>query len=237
MALLRRLKRNDLGRDLVVGDVHGHFSLLHKALAYVGFDPRQDRLISVGDLVDRGPESLDVLDFLQLPWVHAVRGNHEDMAIDYAAGAAERNWYAANGGAWLIGQPKHVQMEVREALLALPVAIEVPTPHGLVGVVHADVPTPGWPEFVSALQDARLPMSELQRLVSTAQWSRRRLEHGDRRGVLGVEAVIVGHTPMSLPRSLGNVLHIDTGAWLGQAFTLVDITHTKIHIVSTEVLQ
>ena len=41
------------GRDLVVGDVHGHFPTLRHALAELEVGPA-DRLFSLGDLIDRG---------------------------------------------------------------------------------------------------------------------------------------------------------------------------------------
>jgi hypothetical protein len=82
-----RLARNARGRDLIVGDIHGHFTKLAAALEAIGFDDSIDRLISVGDLVDRGPESLLALGWLAKPWFHAVRGNHEDMLCMYSGRA------------------------------------------------------------------------------------------------------------------------------------------------------
>ena len=53
---------NQAGRDLVVGDVHGCFRTLARALSQLEFDPSCDRLFGVGDLVDRGPHSEGRLD-------------------------------------------------------------------------------------------------------------------------------------------------------------------------------
>ena len=52
----RRFARKPLGRDLAVGDIHGYFSRLEQTLNQAGFDPARDRLFSVGDLTDRGPD-------------------------------------------------------------------------------------------------------------------------------------------------------------------------------------
>jgi len=81
MTLVKRLPKNVLGRDFVIGDIHGRFQLVDQALLAVDFDRERDRLFSVGDLVDRGPEPLRALEFLAQPWFHAVRGNHEDMFL------------------------------------------------------------------------------------------------------------------------------------------------------------
>src|SRR5258706_5182448 len=74
-----RLPRNAAGRDLVVGDLHGHRSLLEHELDKLAFDPGRDRVLSVGDLIDRGPQSLGTLSLIDEPWFHAVLGNHELM--------------------------------------------------------------------------------------------------------------------------------------------------------------
>ena len=64
---VRRFPLNARGREFAVGDIHGHFSRLDAALAAVRFAPDRDRWFSVGDLVDRGPESRDVLAWLDRP--------------------------------------------------------------------------------------------------------------------------------------------------------------------------
>lgn len=100
--LIRRFTRNPLGRDLIVGDVHGCFTKLQASLDAVGFDPARDRLFSVGDLVDRGPESDQVLAWLAQPWFHAVSGNHEVAAICFARGFIPSGFYVRGyGGGWV----------------------------------------------------------------------------------------------------------------------------------------
>ncbi len=70
----------------MVGDIHGHFKFLTMALDKLDFNTELDRIFSVGDLIDRGPDSIDVLNWLEKPWFHAVRGNHEQMLIDCISG-------------------------------------------------------------------------------------------------------------------------------------------------------
>ena len=83
MKVLERYSLNTKGNDYVVGDIHGMFSLLKSELEWIGFNPEVDRLFSVGDNVDRGPESEEVDEWLSKPWFHSVRGNHEDMIIHH----------------------------------------------------------------------------------------------------------------------------------------------------------
>ena len=46
---------NKIGKDYVVGDIHGMFKALYKNLESMNFNFKTDRLFSVGDLCDRGP--------------------------------------------------------------------------------------------------------------------------------------------------------------------------------------
>lgn len=82
-SLVRALSSNQVGRDFVVGDLHGCFGLLDRLLDHVRFDAACDRLFSVGDLIDRGPDSLRSLEFLDAPWFYAVKGNHEDLLLEF----------------------------------------------------------------------------------------------------------------------------------------------------------
>ena len=73
---------NVRGRDLVVGDVHGHFETLRHALAELEVG-EGDRVFSLGDLIDRGPHSIEALDWIEgntdRRFNLVVRGNHEQM--------------------------------------------------------------------------------------------------------------------------------------------------------------
>lgn len=221
--MIRHFSRNTAGRDFIVGDIHGCFSRLQARLDHIGFDPKCDRLFSVGDLVDRGPESNSALEWLEKPWFHAVAGNHEDMAIRWPNGHMQASHYTANGGGWNVRNTPEVQRQISEAFANLPVAIELETAGGIVGIVHADCPFPSWQHFSNALQDPDLSKGARGSVIDKAQWSRKRITEMDRTGVEGVRAVVVGHTPLKQPVILGNVYHIDTGAvFQGHDFTILD---------------
>lgn len=74
---------NTSGRDFVIGDIHGCYSAVRALLNHVQFRPAVDRLFCVGDLVDRGPHSMDVLELTKQSWFFSCRGNHEQMLIDH----------------------------------------------------------------------------------------------------------------------------------------------------------
>ncbi|MBO1114339.1 metallophosphoesterase [Bordetella petrii] len=214
----RRVPANPAGRDFAVGDIHGHFSRLQQALDEFGFNPAQDRLFSVGDLVDRGHESEAFMQWLDRPWFYAVQGNHEDYAIRHVRTAQVDvdNWRRYGGG-WFLDLPPERQRVYAHALAQLPVAIEVATRAGPVGLVHADCPVQDWTRLEARLRD------HYRRTRSYCQWSRTRLEQHDASVVAGVRAVVAGHTPVARPVILGNVYHIDTQGWASGYFTLLDL--------------
>ncbi len=82
-SLIQKLPSNAIGRDFVIGDLHGCFDLLESLMKAVEFNIDQDRLFAVGDLVDRGSYSLPCLELIEQPWFYAVMGNHEAMMLDY----------------------------------------------------------------------------------------------------------------------------------------------------------
>lgn len=71
-----------------IGDIQGCFETLTRLLERVGFNPRRDRVWLVGDLVNRGPRSLDVLRWARSlgERLTAVLGNHDLNLLAVAAG-------------------------------------------------------------------------------------------------------------------------------------------------------
>lgn len=223
---LQRFAANTAGRDLIVGDIHGCFKKLAAQLDAIGFDASRDRLFSVGDLVDRGPDCDDVLEWLARPWFLPVRGNHDDMAMRWPAGNMDAANYMENGGAWNIGNPRSLQLEISAAMAALPIAIELQTAAGVVCIVHADVFGDSWPDFAGVLETACTTPKEKElqaAIIDIAQWSRDRVIYQDPTPVEGCRAVVVGHNPVDAVLVLGNTHHIDTKGWRdGHDFTLLN---------------
>ncbi len=71
---------------LVIGDIHGCYVELRDLLDKAGLGD-DDLILSLGDFVDRGPETLQVLDFFHAhPNAHALMGNHERKHVRAARG-------------------------------------------------------------------------------------------------------------------------------------------------------
>jgi serine/threonine protein phosphatase 1 len=130
-----------------------------------------------------------------------------------------------NGGVWFIGLPLTEQQNYQVMFEELPIAIEVETAGGIVGIVHADCVFDTWAQMKDELESPE-SNKRLRLTQNTCMWSRSRYEQQDCRPIPDVRAVVVGHTPIERPAVLGNVHHIDTGGWLKDGsghFTLLDL--------------
>jgi serine/threonine protein phosphatase 1 len=227
---LTTFEANTQGRDFAVGDIHGHFGFLQVALDTIGFSPATDRLFSVGDLVDRGPESHQVLDWLNKPWFHAIAGNHDFMTWRRALQSPYPLVdHLRHGGEWLDALSLPQQKAVGERLRDLPIAAQVHTAQGLIGLVHADCPFDNWADMQAA---PLMPDVEY-----TCLWSIERHRRRYAGIVRGVRAVVHGHMTLPAMQVLGNVYYIDTGGWLPNRghFTLLDLASLKASAVQSSV--
>ena len=73
-----------MSRLLLVSDIHGHFAALQHAVRRAGFSSSRDRLIVLGDMVDRGPDSRMVVRWIRDHATRVIRGNHEEMWVEWA---------------------------------------------------------------------------------------------------------------------------------------------------------
>jgi bis(5'-nucleosyl)-tetraphosphatase (symmetrical) len=77
-------------RTLVVGDVHGCLAELEHLLREVSYAAGADRLVFVGDLLDRGPDPVGVLRRVRALGAECLLGNHEEKHLLHAAHEARR---------------------------------------------------------------------------------------------------------------------------------------------------
>ncbi len=204
-----RYALNETGRDFVVGDIHGMFTAMQELLDEVDFDESKDRLFSVGDLVDRGPESIASIDWLAKPWFNACRGNHEQFALDAGDPEQYELWVNHNGGNWWLDVEELERRRFVDAFAQMPLAMEVETQAGRIGIVHADIPREhSWEKFMELLESGH------EAAIFFAMWSRNRIASVENAvPVEGqVERIYCGHTPTRDVIQVHNVYYIDTGA-------------------------
>ncbi|WP_145572833.1 metallophosphoesterase [Yersinia mollaretii] len=213
--MYHKINGSEYRRIFVVGDIHGCYKKLMDALERVQFERAVDLLVSVGDLADRGPQNIECYELINANWFRAVRGNHEQMAIEVLAEGEADTWMA-NGGRWffLLDDSKRSQVEeLIKRAGQLPLVLEITTDRGKYVIAHADYPSN---EYVYGR-----PINE-----HLVVWNRKRLNaamKGESEEITGADKFIFGHTPLVKPLLFKNQLYIDTGAVFGNTLTLIQI--------------
>lgn len=202
---------NETGRDFVVGDIHGYYTILMKALEDIDFDFENDRLFSCGDLVDRGPENHRVLKLTQEPWFIPVRGNHEDMLFEGMLMYNTYSWqWEKNTGRWARRegykewgmQMTELKALVRKLKEEIPLAIQINHKNGKrYGIVHAAVPDMDWERVLTR--------------PDFAVWDRQILYHGMIAPVDNIDYVFHGHSYIGTegPRRIANRIYLDSSVY------------------------
>ncbi len=207
-------------RIYAVGDLHGRSDLLDEAAAAIEKDvaSAQTSVVTVllGDYVDRGPKSAEVVDRLaraDFPTpIRALRGNHEAMLLRFLEDASQMESWREYGGletlcSYGVDVTKAMRGEgydeAREALLAALPAVhrsflestELSVAYGDYFFCHAGV-RPGLP----------LDRQRAQDLL----WIRESFLSFDRS--FG-KVIVHGHTPVETPDVRENRINLDTGAF------------------------
>jgi len=252
--IIRKLPANEQGKDYIVGDIHGCLTLLLRLLDAVNFDKSRDRLFSVGDLIDRGPHSLECLYLSASPWFYAVQGNHELLLLDCFSDYLQTGQLTdfedvadsdlfRNGGDWVeryFIPPHHcMRTEFNQALveaLAMPLMWIVGEGDQRFHVIHAELLKPSYRDLETPVwQDAdidqwfatqAIPAEVEHRLY----WSRTIMTQVARNPMPqiqeGLSPTFCGHSYAPRPRQVLSHVCIDTGAFLTSSSFRDDISAT-----------
>lgn len=200
------------GRLFAVGDIHGMFNLLQKTLDIIGFDEKNDILVSIGDIVDRGDESEQFQQYLQKKYFNAVIGNHEYWMLNAVLTprmGSIIDW-GENGGNWGLTLP--VTFDMLKEVIQLPIALTVNFKGKKIGFVHAGVPTEldDWNDLISKLEDG----SKIQKYNCLFERARARQAMNLKSSkIKNIDLVVGGHTIQKQVFMDKNSLFIDTGAF------------------------
>lgn len=145
---IKRVPQNNTGRDFVIGDLHGETLFLRLLLEHVHFDKTRDRLFSVGDLIDRGPDSEGALELIDAPWFYSVRGNHEDMLEDFLSPVHRYpsrygHPFMMNGSEWFMSRKysRQEQKTLYDKIQVVPDIIVIGDGDARINIVHAELVT------------------------------------------------------------------------------------------------
>ena len=200
-----------MGRIFAVGDIHGCVDKLDALLDSIDIDFGDDLLVFVGDYIDRGPDSFEVVDrIVTLKKQHpdrivTLKGNHEDMFIDYLSGADKFSFLANGGTATLESYQRHQRRGDSSP---------VPADHldffqSLVLYHETERYI-----FVHAGMKPRVPLE--RQSPQDLLWIRHKfIKSGYDFGKI----IIFGHTPFREPLLEPNKIGIDTGAVYGRKLT------------------
>lgn len=194
-----------------VGDIHGEYHKLISQLNRLEFDPKQDLLIGVGDLVDRGKNSLECAFLPDEHWFETVYGNHEDFCVKGFSDYKYEFYHKMpnNGGAWFYEQIDETRAAIVELFKSLPYMIELNFKGKKYGFVHADLPYEDW-ELVKACVENDDMVGD-RRVRDWVIWARE-LVNREYVEIAQIDQVFIGHTSLPKPLDVGNVKFIDTGS-------------------------
>jgi serine/threonine protein phosphatase 1 len=220
-------------RRVVIGDIHGCFDELRELLDLVGL-AEDDEVNPIGDIVDRGPKSPQVVEFfMRRKKSLVVKGNHERKHEGFSTGLIRPVHFGPNQRGtvrqFAIQYPRQVSVSYAEAIeyfKTLPLYIDLPE----ALLVHAGVMY-GTP---LAEQNWRIlggvgfrTENKLNKSTGLFNWcdSYPRDAKPVIFGHLGI-----GKAPWSLPRR-DNIWPIDTGCASGGFLTAVTLPDFKVYAV------
>jgi serine/threonine protein phosphatase 1 len=225
---LKKFLKNEKGRDFVMGDLHGCFNLLMDKLSEINFDTNKDRLFSVGDLCDRGPDSVKCLQLIYEDWFFTTLGNHEWLwarahdafhqldifnrtSID---GRANYQIFVANGGEIIDTNyvfTKEKLTKFVKDVAHLPRVIEIETRNNQkVGIIHAHMPFDDWEELY--VTNYTIDELDEKMLWEHAFFINKKIEDENAYVVKNIDKIYHGHTVTEDVIEFANRIYIDTNA-------------------------
>ncbi len=200
-----------------IGDIHGCLDLLDGLLSEIQPDLHRDKLLFIGDYIDRGPDSKGVVDYiLNLQKLYprenfiCLKGNHEAMFQDFLRGI-EPDLFLLNGGLSTIeaywganwDRPENLILPPEHEIFYDELQLYYETPNYLF--VHGGL-KPMTPLADQIEEDLLWIRGEF--IASPEDFGR---------------LVIFGHTPFKRPLIMPNKIGIDTGAVYGNLLTCLKL--------------
>lgn len=229
-------------RVYAVGDIHGRLDLLERALAMIDADDAtrpatQTRLVLLGDLIDRGPNSRGVIDrtialTIERPDVTVLMGNHEEILLEARGGDRQAlglfNRVGGRDTLLSYGAPAELYDAAGlDELLAL-IDRYVPDDHIAFMESLGERAVSGDYLFVHAGVRPKVALDAQK--ASDLRWIREPFlsstaDHG--------AVVVHGHTITDAVEDRGNRIGIDTGAYASGRLTVLGVEGTERWFLTT----
>ncbi|WP_042224660.1 bis(5'-nucleosyl)-tetraphosphatase PrpE [Oceanobacillus manasiensis] len=210
----------------IIGDVHGCFEELHEVLAKLGYlkdkeynHPDGRILVFVGDITDRGPESLKVIELVYylvmiVKKACYVPGNHCNKLYRFFLGNKVQQRHGLETTVAEYEQlPKDKRAEIKQQFITLyeqaPLYLQIPEVNAIVA--HA-----GIKESLIGRTDKQVKTFVLYGdITGDVMEDGRPVRKDWAKEYNGKEWIVYGHTPVLSPRIVHNTINIDTGCVFG----------------------
>lgn len=208
----------NIERSFIIGDIHGCLGMLKNLINKIDWHPDRDRLIFLGDYLDRGEDSKGVIDFLiglrgRSSNVHGLMGNHESLFLRYLEGEDQELFFLNGGASTLRSYRTNGKIRIPKDhvsfLKSLKIMIEIDDYY----IVHAGF-KPGV-EIAEQSQEDCLWIRD-PFIFSDYDFGKK---------------IIFGHTPFYSPLLMDNKIGLDTGAVYGNLLTCLEIPSMRFHYV------
>lgn len=228
-------------RIYCMGDIHGRADLLAQMQKHIADDlerrpNRENLIVYLGDYIDRGPQSAQVLDLLAKPAPaphFALRGNHETMMLDFLSDARRLDmWRRLGGMETLVSygiDVKDVAMglgyeETRQTLLS-----RLPERHlNLLKNMRLSLEVDDYFFCHAGVRPGIALEAQSEEDLTTIRHDF--LASNENFGKI----IIHGHTPVAEPEIRDNRINIDTGAFASGRLTCLVIEPTGFFFLQEE---
>jgi nitrite reductase/ring-hydroxylating ferredoxin subunit len=208
-------------RTFIVGDIHGCLEEFELLLRKMDFHPSKDRLISVGDLVGKGPKSLEVVRRMRELGATTIRGNHEARVLSFMDSSEARRRAGSEH------QQIAASLDPDDAayLRATPLWLEIPEHSALV--VHAgfDPREPlesQSPEVLMNVRSIKPDGTPSKRVDDGPPWASQ---------YRGKRLVLYGHDAIRGLQLRPSSVGLDSGCVYGGELTAIELPGRRLHSV------
>lgn len=211
-------------RIFAIGDIHGCLTKLKKMIHLIPFGSENDRLVFIGDYIDRGPDSKGVVDYVislgkQYDKVICLMGNHEQMLLNFVLHGIGKEIYFLNGGDATAASYGYIHT---------PAGMKIDIPQDHMNFFTTLLPFYETDEYIFVHAGLRPGISLTQQDSDDTIWIRHEFIRSN--WDFG-KTVVFGHTPAGSPLLEFNKIGIDTGAVYGGQLTCIELPSRKIYQV------
>ncbi|SHM41248.1 bis(5'-nucleosyl)-tetraphosphatase PrpE [Gracilibacillus kekensis] len=230
----------------IIGDIHGCFQELKELLVKLGYHHQDDlmyhpenrQLAFVGDLTDRGPQSLDVIRFVYHLVIERrigfyVPGNHCDKLYRYFLGNNVKQQHGLETTVAEYQQlSKQEQLEIKEKMITL---YENAPLYQVFNELDTVMAHAGIPEKYIGRNDKKVKTFVLYGDITGEKLADGRPVRRDwAQHYQGEQWIVYGHTPVMHPRFVNKTVNIDTGCVFGNQLTAFRLPEEEIITVPSK---